>query len=123
MMGFEWMLTSLAAQFPILIVCSAGLVWALLRLDKQPRAALLVLGGLGLYIVIGIGQTFLQGLLQNALSQVFGRDPMMGRMPLHYAMTAFAFNVIRAISLGLLALAAFVDRPMVQMGVPQQPLR
>lgn len=119
MMGFEWMLGSLAAQFPILIVCSAGLVWALLRLDKQPRAALLVLGGLGLYIVIGIGQTFLQGLLQNALSQVFGRDPMMGRMPLHYAVTAFGFNVIRAISLGLLALAAFVDRPVLL----QQPLR
>lgn len=118
MMGFEWMLGSLAAQFPILIVCSAGLVWALLRLDKQPRAALLVLGGLGLYVVIGIGQTSWQGQLQRTLLQIFGQDPR-----LHYAVTAFAFNVIRAISLGLLVLAAFVDRPVVPMAVPQQPMR
>lgn len=123
-MDLQWIVATMVGQFPIVIVCAAGIVWALLRLDRQPRAALFVLAGLGIYVVLGIAQIFLQGPLNSMLSQVFGQNAGMGNMRMSFAVTGFAFNVARAVSLGLLAFAAFVDRPGVAMSPPpHQPMR
>lgn len=122
-MDMQWILVPLVVQFPILIACSAGIVWALLRIDQQTRPALLVVAGLDLYVVLGIAQVFAQGPLQQVMSRMFAQDGAMIGPQYSFAIVGFAFNAVRAISLGLLVLAAFVDRPVVVMRVPQQPVR
>ncbi len=116
-------LAALVSQIPTTIVCVGGIVWVLLRLEQQRRAALFLLAGLSLYLLLGISQLFLQGPLQLLLSSlVLHGDPMV-RMRLNSAVIGFGFGMLRAVSLGLMAYAAFVDRPIVAVLAPGEPMR
>jgi hypothetical protein len=115
-MNPEQILVTISSQLPALVVCGAGIVLAFLKLHQQPKAALFVLAGLGLYVLLGISQTLLQAPLHKMLVQNYGQDAQT--RVLYLGIVGFAFSVARAISMGLLAYAAFVDRPIVAMMVP-----
>jgi hypothetical protein len=82
-----------------------------------------VLTGLGLYLLLGVVQVFMQTPIHQALNRLLKPSPGMLSLWLNYAMVGFAFNVVRAVSLGLLVYAAFVDRPLVTPLAPPQPMR
>jgi hypothetical protein len=105
-------LTNLGAQFPTIAVCFLGVILALVHSQRQPRVAAMVAAALGFLLVV----SFAQPLLQPAISNMIFRQ-MRGGMnfqspSLFLAGVGFFFNFLRAIALGVLAYAAFVDRPV-----------
>lgn len=122
-MPLTYTLTSLASQIPLVLVCLIGILCAVPRLDRNPRPGLLVMAGLGLYMLIGIAQMLLQAPIQQILSSNIGLGRPSPDFRIYYAAVNFGFNVIRALSLGLLVMAAFADRTVVALITPQPPTR
>jgi uncharacterized membrane protein YccC len=117
-MNMTALLTSLGIQFPLIVVCFLGLILALTQINRLPRAAAFVVAGLGLYLLIGLSQSFAQPFVQSLLMQTTNR----GRGPLNFSLVsasiAFSFNIFRAVAIALVAYAAFVDRPMRAFLIP-----
>jgi len=103
------LLTSLVYQFPTIVVCVLGLTLAFTLLHKHPRAAPLVCIGLGLLLLASLTQPFVYPLIQHMAMQSF--RPGAAGFAIATSGFAFAFNVLRAIAIAILAYAAFVDRP------------
>jgi hypothetical protein len=122
-MNMTSVLTSLGVQFPLIVVCFLGLILALTQINRVPRAASFVIAGLGLYLVVGILQTFTQPLLQNMFLQSVNprRGPM--NFSLVFAAASFSFNLVRGIAIALVAYAAFVDRPLLAFMIPPPGVR
>ena len=122
-MPLTYTLTNLASQIPLILVCLIGILCAVPRLDRNPRPGLLVMAGLGLYMLIGIAQMLLQAPIQQILSSNLGLGRTSPDLRIYYAAINLGFNVIRALSLGLLVMAAFADRTAVALITPQPPTR
>ncbi len=109
--NYSVVLTSLGIQFPTIVVCIVGLVFAIVLMQRLPRAAALVAAGLGLILLVSI----LQPLVQILMNSLFMSSFRQQRGMLNYWMVTVApavlFNIVRAAAVGLLAWAAFVDRP------------
>src|SRR5262245_12586837 len=105
-------LTNLGVQFPTIAVCFLGLVLALMQIQRQPRVAVMVAAALGFLLFVSLVQSLLQPVINNVIIREMGRGGMnIQSRTLMFSGVSFGFNLLRAIALGVLAYAAFVDRP------------
>lgn len=111
-MNMSNLLVSLGAQFPLLAVCFLGLILALVQMQRLPRVAMLVCAGLALLLLVAVMQPIIQPLIQNLALRSLNRRPGSMSFSLVFASVAFSFNMLRALAIGLIAYAAFVDRPL-----------
>jgi hypothetical protein len=105
-------LIGLGVQFPLITVCFLGLVLTLMQMQRLPRVSLLVAAGLGLLLVAAVVQPLVQPLLYNFILRDLGRNMNPQTRGLMLSGISLAFNLPRAIATGLLAYAAFVERPL-----------
>src|SRR5438477_375859 len=111
-MNMTMLLHSLVIQCPLIVVCFLGLMIALTQINRLPRPAALVVAGLGMYLLVGLSQSFVQPLIQSVVLQNVNR----GRRPLNFSLVsasiAFSFNIFRAIAIALVAYAACAARSL-----------
>ena len=106
-------LTYLGAQFPTIAVCFLGVILALVQSQRQPRVAIMVAAALGFLLVVSVAQPLLQPAINNTiLRQMRSGGMNLQSSSLFFGGVGFFFNLPRAIALGVLAYAAFVDRPV-----------
>jgi hypothetical protein len=115
-------LTNLGVQFPTIAVCFLGLVLALMQMQRQPRVASMVAAALGFLLFVSLVQSLLQPVINNIILREMGRVGMnVQSHSLMFSGVAFGFNVLRAIAFGVLAYAAFVDRPRYGFAAAANP--
>jgi hypothetical protein len=110
--NLSFVLSSLATQFPTIVVCFLGLILVLAQMQRMPRVAMFVAAGLALMLLAAIVQPVVQALLQVATVSRFNRGRGPTNISLVFMAVALLFSMLRAFALALIAYAAFVDRPL-----------
>jgi len=96
--GSSFLITQLLAQAPMLILCLAAIILAIVLRARSPLASTLVLVGAGLNLAVSVTYTFV-------LQAAYTRQNMLG---IQYWATAG--QLLHAAAYGLILAAAFVDR-------------
>jgi hypothetical protein len=126
-MSLTNIVTSMGVQFPLIVVCILGLIAALGQSQRTPRVAMLVVAGVGLFLLATlfhpVAQTVVSYLLMQTANGPFNPRRPQNYMPA-YSGLSFVFSLVRAAGVGLLIYAAFVDRPLQAFGASSvQPLQ
>jgi len=101
-------LPNLAYQLPVLIALLVGLVIAIVRWRKTPRASLFTLLAILLVLFITLLRTFTNSTLSFILYDLFYMDYATIRIV--FSVLAVIFNLLTAISWALLFVAIFSKR-------------
>ena len=96
--GSSFLITQLLGQAPMLILCLAAIIVAIMFRARSPLASTLVLAGAGLNLAVSVTYTFV-------LQAAYTRQNMLG---IQY--WAMAGQLLHAAAYGLILAAAFVDR-------------
>lgn len=100
------LLASIIPQLPTLLVCAAGIAFALVNQSRYPRPSLFVLLAAGLYIATGVAQPVITQLLGQSYASGTGARPNY----MWFSVIGVVFSCLRAGALALLFAAAFTGR-------------
>ncbi|HEX6738331.1 MAG TPA: hypothetical protein VF310_08675, partial [Vicinamibacteria bacterium] len=108
-----FVLSQLAYQAPMLLVCLAGVVLGVTFLPRARTPALLALAGSGLWLVVSLAMVasnayLMRMRLEGNLSGAYSAS--------WFGVVSVAGSLLHALALGLVVAAAFVGRP------PRPPL-
>ena len=101
------MLMQIAMQIPVILVCVAGIVIALLNLDRIPRPAAFALAALMVYLILIVVFSVLpMAIMQKTHTDGWTQQRVASAM----STISFVGSFLRAGALGLLVAAVFSGR-------------
>ncbi len=98
--------TGFVRQLPVIAVTVAGLVMALSRRDRHPKASSLAAAGCGILLGVALVVPVWYALLPRLL----GGSAGMARLGGIYALSSVLVGLVDAAGIGLVVLAVFSDR-------------
>jgi len=104
------MMAALTVQAPVLLVYLGGIVFSIVFWRRAPKAAMLAMVGSAVLLAAALALPPIQAWILNNRGSA-GISSTGQTM----AAVGFAFNVLRAVGIGLLIGAVFVGRPREEM--------
>ena len=104
---FSYFLTRIARRLPMLLLALGGIVFAVMRWKLHPRASLMTVVALGIYLVDMVVYTMILYWLPSIV------EPMQwstSASRLFYSVVYFIEDIVMAVTIILLVAAAFADR-------------
>lgn len=104
---FSYFLTRIARRLPMVLLALGGIVFAIMRWRLHPRASLMTVAALGIYLVDLVVYTLILYWLPNLI------EPMRmstSASRFFYSVVYFIEDIVFAVTLILLVAAAFANR-------------
>lgn len=104
---FSYFLTRIARRLPMLLLALGGIVFAIIRWKSYPRASLMTVVALAIYLVDMVVYTMILYWLPNLV------EPMRmsaSASRFFYSVVYFIEDIVMAVTIILLVAAAFADR-------------
>lgn len=104
---FSYFLTRIARRLPMLLLALGGIVFALMRWKLHPRASLMTIIALGIYLVDMVVYTMILYWLPSIV------EPMRmstSASRFFYSVVYFIEDIVMAVTIILLVAAAFANR-------------
>ncbi|MGZ5483673.1 MAG: hypothetical protein ACXWID_17025 [Pyrinomonadaceae bacterium] len=104
---FSYFLTRIARRLPMLLLALGGIVFAIMRWKLHPRASLITVVALGIYLVDMVVYTLILYWLPSLVDPML-KSPSASRF--FYSVVYFIEDIVMAVTLILLVAAAFANR-------------
>jgi hypothetical protein len=104
---FSYFLTRIARRLPMLLLALGGIVFAIMRWKLHPRASLMTVVALGIYLVDMVVYTMILYWLPSIVDPM-RMSPSASRW--FYSVVYFIEDIVFAVTIILLVAAAFADR-------------
>ena len=104
---FSYFLTRITRRLPMLLLALGGIVFALMRWKSHPRASLMTIAALGIYLVDTVVYTMILYWLPSIV------EPMRmstSASRFFYSVVYFIEDIVMAVTIILLVAAAFTNR-------------
>ena len=103
----SYFLTRVARRLPMVLLALGGIVFAIMRWKSHPRASLMTVVALGIYLVDMVVFTIILYWLPNLIDPM-GLSPSSSRW--FYSVVYFIEDIVFALTIILLVAAAFTER-------------